>query len=147
MPFVRRSRGEPVTADTQVLLVDAMGQLLDFYAAADITFVGGSLVPVGGHNLLEPAALARPVITGPYHANAREILRALQAADAVRVVVDGAGLGAAVAQLLSDAPEAQASGARAAQVVAANRGACARIVSVLAPRLDRATGSPEADPA
>ena len=70
MDFVRRSRSEAVSAQTQVLLIDAMGMLLDCYAAADVAFVGGSLVKVGGHNLLEPAALGRPILTGPGHANA-----------------------------------------------------------------------------
>jgi 3-deoxy-D-manno-octulosonic-acid transferase len=141
--FARQARGEPVTDGIQVLLVDAMGQLLDFYAAADVTFVGGSLVPVGGHNLLEPAALSRPVLTGPGHANAREVLQALQAADGVRVVSDGAQLGRAVAELLSDAGARQRLGAQALAVVIANRGAGARIMELLAPLL---TAVPEAVP-
>ena len=62
---VRRSSGEPVTASTQVMLGDTMGELLFLYALADTAFVGGSLVPNGGHNLLEPAALAKPVLSGP----------------------------------------------------------------------------------
>jgi 3-deoxy-D-manno-octulosonic-acid transferase len=138
--FVRHSRGEPVTAATQVLLVDAMGQLLDFYAAADVTFVGGSLVPVGGHNLLEPAALSRPVLTGPYHANAGEVLQALQAVDGVRIIGDGAQLGRAVAELLADPGARHRLGAQALQVVIDSRGAVARVMAVLAPLLDRAAG-------
>ena len=63
--------------DAQVLLVDTVGELAALYAAADVAFVGGSLVPVGGHNLLEPAALGVPVITGPYNANSKEIARLL----------------------------------------------------------------------
>jgi 3-deoxy-D-manno-octulosonic-acid transferase len=139
--FVRQSGGGPVTDRTQVLLVDAMGQLLDFYAAADIAFVGGSLVQVGGHNLLEPAALSRPVLTGPYHANAREVLQALQAAAGVRVIGDGAQLGRAVAELLADAGARQRLGAQALEVVTANRGAGARLMGLLAPLLDRAAGA------
>jgi 3-deoxy-D-manno-octulosonic-acid transferase len=138
--FTRLARGQTVTEDIQVLLVDEMGMLLDFYAAADVTFVGGSLVPVGGHNLLEPAALSRPVLTGPHHANAREVLLALQAADAVRLVSDGAQLGRVVAELLADGDARRHLGARAHQVVAANRGACARVMGLLAPLLDRAGG-------
>ena len=133
--FVRRSGGEPVTDRTQVLLVDAMGELLAFYAAGEVAFVGGSLVPVGGHNLLEPAALSRPVLTGPYHANAREILQALQAVDGVRVVSDGAQLGQVVAELLADAGARQRLGAQAQQVVTAGRGACTRIMTLLGPLL------------
>jgi len=134
--FVRYSGGQAVTDAVQVLLVDAMGQLLDFYAAGDVAFVGGSLVPAGGHNLLEPAALACPVLTGPHHGNAGEVLAALQAADAVRLVSDGAQLGGTVAALLADPDERLRLGARALKVVADNRGACARIMALLAPLLD-----------
>lgn len=129
--FVRQSRAQPVTEATQVLLVDAMGLLLDFYAAADLAFVGGSLVPIGGHNLLEPAALGRAILTGPNHANAREILQALRAAHAVRVVRDGAELGRALVELLRDADARQCMGAQALQVIADGRGACARVLALL----------------
>ncbi len=139
--FARQSRATVVTDDTQVLLVDVMGQLLDFYAAGDVAFVGGSLVPVGGHNLLEPAALSRPVLTGPDHANGRDILQALQAADAVRVVSDGAQLGRAVSELLADADARQRMGAHALQVVAAGRGSCARVTALLAPLLEQQSQS------
>jgi 3-deoxy-D-manno-octulosonic-acid transferase len=121
--------------------VDAMGQLLDFYAAGDVAFVGGSLVQVGGHNLLEPAALSRPVLTGPHHANARDVLEALQAADGVRVVSDGAQLGRIVAELLADAGARERLGVQAMQVVAAGRGACTRIMGLLTPLLERAAGA------
>ncbi len=139
--FVRQSRAEPVTEHIQVLLVDAMGQLLDFYAAGDVAFVGGSLVQVGGHNLLEPAALSRPVLTGPYHANARDVLAALQAADGVRVLSDGAQLGRVVAELLADAGARQRLGAQALRVVTAGRGACTRIMGLLGPLLERVAGA------
>jgi 3-deoxy-D-manno-octulosonic-acid transferase len=129
--FARQSRAEAVTEHTQVLLVDAMGMLLDCYAAADVAFVGGSLVAVGGHNLLEPAALGRPVLTGPDHANAREILQALRDAQGVRVVRDAADLGRAVAELLADAGARQRLGAQALAVVSAGRGSCARVMALL----------------
>lgn len=134
--FAKASRDETVSGDTQVLLVDAMGLLLDFYAAGDVAFVGGSLVGVGGHNLLEPAALSRPVLTGPNHANAREILAALLAADAVRVVRDAAELGREVAGLLADAGARARMGAHALQVVAQGRGSCGRVMTLLVPLLD-----------
>jgi 3-deoxy-D-manno-octulosonic-acid transferase len=129
--FARQSRADPVTDGTQVLLVDAMGLLLDFYAAGDVAFVGGSLVRVGGHNLLEPAALARPILTGPSHANAREVLQALLAVQGVRVVRDAAELGRAVTELLRDADVRQRMGAHALQVVAQGRGSCARVLALL----------------
>jgi 3-deoxy-D-manno-octulosonic-acid transferase len=131
VPFVRHSRAEPVTAETTVLLVDAMGLLLDFYAAGDVAFVGGSLVPIGGHNLLEPAALGRPVLTGPSHGNARDVLQSLLAAQAVRVVRDGAELARVVTQLLGDPEDRERMGAQALQVVADGRGSCARVLALL----------------
>lgn len=132
--FARQSRADPVTDATQVLLVDAMGMLLDFYAAGDVAFVGGSLVRVGGHNLLEPAALGRPILTGPGHANAREILQLLLVAQGARVVHDAAQLGSAVSELLSNADLRQRMGANALQVVAHGRGSCARLMALLPAR-------------
>jgi 3-deoxy-D-manno-octulosonic-acid transferase len=129
--FARHSRADPVTDGTEVLLVDAMGLLLDFYAAGDVAFVGGSLVRVGGHNLLEPAALGRPILTGPNHANAREVLQALLTAQAVRVVRNAAELGGAVTELLRDADVRQRMGAQALQVTVQGRGACARVLDLL----------------
>jgi 3-deoxy-D-manno-octulosonic-acid transferase len=143
--FARHSHADPVSDATQVLLVDAMGLLLDFYAAGDVAFVGGSLVRVGGHNLLEPAALGRPLLTGPDHANAREVLQALLAAQGVRVVRDAAELGRAVTQLLGDADLRQRMGAQALQVVAQGRGSCARVLELLpalAATAGRAAGYP-----
>ena len=133
VPFARQSRGEAVTGQTQVLLVDEMGMLLDCYAAADVAFVGGSLVAVGGHNLLEPAALGRALITGPDHGNAPEILQALRDAAGVEVVRDAAELGRAVSALLADADARQHLGARALQVVTAGRGSCVRVMALLPP--------------
>jgi 3-deoxy-D-manno-octulosonic-acid transferase len=129
--FARHSQADPVTEATQVLLVDAMGLLLDFYAAGDVAFVGGSLVAVGGHNLLEPAALGRPILTGPHHANAREILQTLLAADAVRVVHTAAELARAVSALLRDGDARRRMGAHALQVVSAGRGSSARLMALL----------------
>ena len=135
--FARHSLSQAVSDDTQVLLVDAMGLLLEFYAAGDIAFVGGSLVPVGGHNLLEPAALSRPVLTGPDHGNAREILLALLAAGGARVVRGQADLACAVTQLLTDGDARRRMGVQALQVVTASRGSCARVIELVAPLLYR----------
>ena len=83
-------RPEPGSID--VLLVDTLGELLAFYAAGDVGFVGGSLVPVGGHNLLEPAALGKPVVCGPYSFNSPEAARLLDDAGALLRVQDAASL-------------------------------------------------------
>ncbi|HEY2591819.1 MAG TPA: lipid IV(A) 3-deoxy-D-manno-octulosonic acid transferase [Steroidobacteraceae bacterium] len=117
----------------QVLLLDTLGELLDFYAAADVVFVGGSLVPIGGHNLLEPASLARPILTGPSEFNAPEIARLLAARGAVRIVRNASDLGASVSELLANAPEREALGARSRTVIEEHRGALAQLLALLEP--------------
>ena len=74
LSWVRRSTAEPVRVETQVLLVDTMGELLKLYAASDVAVVGGSFIPRGGHNVLEPIALRRPTIVGPYVFNFQTIV-------------------------------------------------------------------------
>jgi 3-deoxy-D-manno-octulosonic-acid transferase len=130
--FARLSMPDARHAGCEVLLLDAMGGLLPWYAAADAAFVGGSLVPVGGHNLLEPAALGKPVIAGPHCSSAPAAAALLAEAHALLVVNDAAELALAVGKLLSDASLARATGARGAAVVAANRGATARALALIA---------------
>jgi 3-deoxy-D-manno-octulosonic-acid transferase len=119
-----------------VLLLDTLGELLDFYAAGEVAFVGGSLVPVGGHNLLEPAALGVPILTGPYNGNSEEIAQLLIARGAAEVVHDAAALAARVNALLAD-PQARARmGAAGGAAIAANRGAVRRLLALIEPLLD-----------
>ena len=131
--FNTRTRSEDTTADPacQCFVVDTMGELLDFYAASDVAFVGGSLVPVGGHNLLEPAALARPVIVGPQTFNSAEVTENLIAAGAVLRIADGDALGAAVLRLLSRDVERRSMGAAAFAVMERERGAVARTMALV----------------
>jgi len=131
--FNTRTRSEDATADPacQCFVVDTMGELLDFYAAADVAFVGGSLVPVGGHNLLEPAALARPVIVGPQTFNSAEVTENLIDAGAVLRIADGDALGAAVLRLLSRDDERRSMGAAAYAVMERERGAVARTMALV----------------
>ena len=98
---MRRSRATQCQADTEVLLGDTMGELMLFYAAADVAFVGGSLVDIGGHNLLEPAALKLPMITGPYNYNAQDIADLIIDSGAAVVVRDESELAAQVIRLLA----------------------------------------------
>ncbi|MEY2854852.1 MAG: hypothetical protein RL030_1984 [Pseudomonadota bacterium] len=125
------SGGQALSPDIDVLLLDTLGELLDWYAASDIAFVGGSLVPIGGHNLLEPAALARPVLTGPHSFNSPEAARLLEQADALVRVKDAESLARVVAELMGDPRHAKALGARAALAVEANRGAALRSLAAL----------------
>ena len=136
VPFVRRSTDEPVRADTEVLLVDTLGELVAFYAAADLAFVGGSLVPVGGHNLLEPAALALATLSGPEVFNAQDIAGLLVDEGAVELVADADALGEAVLRLLSDPAERRRRGEAGLRVVERNRGALGRLLALLRPVID-----------
>ena len=127
----KRCSAEPMTT---VLLVDALGELTTFYAAADVAFVGGSLVPIGGHNLLEPAALGMPVLTGPHTFNSPDVAtRASRARCRVEVNARSEQLAASLANLFDSRKRREHMGANALSFVTANRGALAAFA-----RLDRA---------
>ncbi|MBT2370610.1 lipid IV(A) 3-deoxy-D-manno-octulosonic acid transferase [Pseudomonas fluorescens] len=128
---VRRSGAEPVTAGTSVLLGDTMGELLFLYALADSAFVGGSLVPTGGHNLLEPAALAKPVITGPHVFNFLEIAAMMREVGALQEVDDAEGLAVAVQRLFELPQDAQKMAQAGLKVMQANQGALQRLLDGL----------------
>jgi len=123
-------------ADNEVLVVDTIGQLQRFYAACDVAFVGGSLVPHGGQNMLEPAALGRAVIFGPHTANFRRDVELLLAADAVIQVPDRPQFGVQLQALLSDEQMCQGYGERARQVITQNQGATARTLDLVADLVD-----------
>ena len=114
-----------------MLLLDTLGELLYFYAAADVAFVGGSLDPIGGHNLLEPAALGLPVLTGPNNANGEDVARLLLERGAAGIVSNGTELGARVAGLLSDQALRQEIGARGRAAVELNRGALQKLMELI----------------
>lgn len=139
--LARRSRDETPTTETAVLLGDTMGELMRFYGAADLAFVGGSLVPIGGHNLLEPAALGTPVLSGPHLDNLREIADTLAAAQARREVANGEALGDTLIALFDDPDERRRLGAAGQAVVDDNRGALARTLDEVNARFDAALGS------
>ncbi len=90
---------------SQILLGDTMGELLAFFGASDIAFIGGSLVPVGGHNLIEPAAWGIPILTGPNLFNFAEVAAKLTEAGAMQICENAAQLGAALIDLLGNAEE------------------------------------------
>jgi 3-deoxy-D-manno-octulosonic-acid transferase len=128
---VRRSEQRPCDSGTAVYLGDTMGELMLLYAAADVAFVGGSLVPAGGHNPLEPAALARPVLHGPHMFNFAEIDRRLRAAGGSREVWDAGELARAVGDYLTQAELCRATGEQARAFVAQNRGALDRLLEII----------------
>ncbi|MBS7662246.1 lipid IV(A) 3-deoxy-D-manno-octulosonic acid transferase [Pseudomonas lalucatii] len=125
----RRSSGEAPDAADQVLLGDTMGELLFLYALADCAFVGGSLVANGGHNLLEPAALGKPVLSGPHLFNFLEIAAQLREAGALGEVADGEQLAAEVAGLWREPQRAQRMSQAGVAVMRANQGALQRLLA------------------
>ena len=131
--FKRRSGNESLEPSTSVLLGDSMGELTMFYAASDVAFVGGTLVPVGGHNLLEPGALGLPVVTGPHLFNTLEIAELFRDIGASIEVQDADGLANAVIPLLQDSAAAVSMGIKGRQVVTRNRGALRRLMVLLKP--------------
>lgn len=133
--WARRSAGQPVPAEATVLLLDSIGELGLFYGAADIAFVGGSLVPVGGHNLLEPAALGVPVLTGPSNDNGREIAAVLSAAGAALIVADAADLAANLIALFGDAARRRRIGEAGRAAVYTQRGSVGRLLDLIDARI------------
>jgi len=132
---VSRTEGIACSAATSVFLGDTMGEVPLFYAASDVAFVGGSLVPVGGHNLLEPAAQGVPVITGPHLFNAQDIADMFVDLRACRIVKDQEELAAAVAYLLANPDKAAELGHNGLALLQQNRGALARLLMLLEPHL------------
>ncbi len=133
--FVARTEEVPCTPDTEVYLGDTMGDLPLFYAATNVAFVGGSLVPIGGHNLLEPAALGKPVITGPHLFHTQDIADKFEKVGASISVNNAAQLGAAVTDLFADEATAADIGQRGLEIVQQNKGALDRLLKLLEPLL------------
>ncbi|MDO9391402.1 MAG: 3-deoxy-D-manno-octulosonic acid transferase [bacterium] len=125
------------SSNFEVLLLDTIGELVNAYAASDIAFVGGSLVPVGGHNPLEPAALGIPVIFGPHMFNARESAEGLLACGGAVQVKDAGGLNGALAGFLSDEEKRFAAGVRARSLVDSKRGVSQATAELVAGKINR----------
>jgi 3-deoxy-D-manno-octulosonic-acid transferase len=134
---LRSEQGAEVPATIDVLLGDTMGELLLMYAAADLAFVGGSLVPTGGHNLLEPAALGKATVVGPHTFNFLEITRLAVERGAALQVHSGDELAEALRQLLADVDRRQAIGEAGRRLVEENRGALKQNLALIAALLPR----------
>jgi 3-deoxy-D-manno-octulosonic-acid transferase len=139
--YVRRSQwgtaAPDVPADVQVLLGDSMGELAAYYAAADLAFIGGSLLPLGGQNLIEACALGVPVVVGPHTFNFTQATGDALASGAAVRVADAPGLAQALRELIEDVPRRIAMGQAGAAFAARHRGATARTVMVLGALLGR----------
>ncbi len=128
---VQRTEAAACTEHTDVFVGDTMGELPLFYAAADVAFVGGSLVPNGGQNPLEPAALGLPLLVGPHFFNFQEIVEMLIAAGGATEVRDASDVAAVLRAFLKDANHRHAAGEKARAVVGQNRGALQTLLGLL----------------
>jgi len=126
---LRRSRDEMQACD--VMLGDTMGELLVLLGAADIAFVGGSLIDNGGHNYIEPAAWSLPVLSGPSYFNFAEVVSLLYKKDAISILPNADALAKKVSILLNDSELAKEMGERGKHVAEQNRGATARLIQAI----------------
>lgn len=127
----RRSRLAAGTAPGAVLILDTVGELAALYALAEVVFVGGSLVPVGGHNVLEPAMRGKPVLVGPHMSNFREGAELLERSGGGLVVKDGPELERELARLLEDRDLARRMGEAARQAFAGRQGAVSATLDLI----------------
>ena len=142
--MVSRTEGR-AAGEASVFLCDTMGEVPIFYAASDVAFVAGSLVPIGGHNLLEPAALGVPVVTGPHNFNAQDIADLFIDMGACLRVESPEELVEAVSELLANPDEAARLGRTGQKVLEDNRGALDRLLVLLEPLLEHS--GPDDNPA
>ena len=122
-------------ADTQAFVINTLGELMPFFACAQVAFVGGSLQAIGGHNLLEPAAMGTAVITGPHLHNFAEISRRMSEAGALRICDDVDQLGDELLHLLGDVSARRKMVEAGAELVANGRGALERTLELIGPSL------------
>ncbi|HET9693258.1 MAG TPA: lipid IV(A) 3-deoxy-D-manno-octulosonic acid transferase [Steroidobacteraceae bacterium] len=142
--FAQRSAGDlPATAD-EVFLIDTIGELQMLYAASDVAFVGGSLVPIGGHSLLEPAVLGLPILSGPHTHNGPDIATLLEQAGALKLVASREALAQSLLEWFDAPAAAREAGERGRRAVAANRGSVDRLVALIEPLLVSSSAAPRA---
>lgn len=135
IPYARRSAEEWPGAETPVFLIDTMGELSQLYGAAEFAFIGGSLVPVGGHNALEAVVHGVPVLTGPAVFNFQEIYSALRGVGAAVMVEDAESLAHGAHVWLDDPAAAKRAGERGRNWMLENQGALDRLWAVVDPYL------------
>jgi 3-deoxy-D-manno-octulosonic-acid transferase len=124
----RRSTNTPIAEDTQVVLGDTMGEMFSYYGASDVAFIGGSLLPFGGQNLIEAAAMGTPAIIGPHTFNFAEAAELAISCGATVRVGDARELGQQVQAILASAPLRQRMAAAARDFSQTHQGACAKLM-------------------
>jgi 3-deoxy-D-manno-octulosonic-acid transferase len=129
--FQRRSQDLNVPAEIEVMLGDTMGEMFAYYAASDLAFIGGSLLPYGGQNLIEACAVGKPVLIGPYTYNFADATKLAVEAGAAIQVMDTQEMVQKAGELLSDAEALQKIGGRGRKFVAAHRGATESALKII----------------
>ena len=132
-----RSQPETIHASTDVIVLDSLGELLGFYQVSDYAFVGGSLVPIGGHNVLEPIAMQTPVFCGPFMQNSKTICADLCEANAIKQTAHVDALMTAIITMHHDPAQRARQIANATSVLKANRGSVARCLQAVMDVLKR----------
>lgn len=135
LAYARRSATQPLASDGQIFLGDSMGELAAYYAAADLAYVGGSLLPLGGQNLIEAAAAGCPALIGPHTWNFAEAAEQAVACGAARRVADAGELAEAVTTLFHDPSTRERMRDSGLRFAALNRGATERVMAMLERRL------------
>ena len=133
--YQRRSDERMVQHDTQVVLGDSMGELFAYYVSADVAFVGGSLLPLGGQNLIEACAVGTPVLVGPHTFNFQDATAQALAAGAARLVHDADDLMETASLLLASADDRRRMSDAGRQFAQAHRGATARVMALVESRV------------
>jgi len=129
--YVRRSAGMPAAADCAFVLGDSMGEMFAYYAACDVAFIGGSLLPFGGQNLIEACAMGRPVLIGPHTWNFEAVANDALQADAALRVADAAALGMQLRALFADEALRERMSRQALAFSGSHRGATQRVMAVI----------------
>ncbi|VAW47306.1 3-deoxy-D-manno-octulosonic acid transferase [hydrothermal vent metagenome] len=122
LTFARRSQNQPIKASTQVYLADSIGELMLWFACCDVAFIGGSLVPFGGHNILEPAALKKPVLSGPHYSNLQALFDTFSTNGALTITQTAQALGEQLIQLSQSPKKCQPLGQKAHDSFCQNSG-------------------------
>ena len=136
LSYCKWSESKEKKIDSDVLLVDTLGDLLFFYSVSEVTFVGGSLFDIGGHNLIEPAILMKPILTGPKLENVQEIADQFRSNQAIIIVSNHKDLSSSVIELSDDQERCNQMTNNAKQVIEKNKGSKEKILQLIQPHIE-----------
>ena len=136
LSYCKWSESKEKRIDSDVLLVDTLGDLLFFYSVSDVSFVGGSLFDIGGHNLIEPAILMKPILTGPKLNNVQEIADQFRSNQAIIIVSNHKDLSNSIIDLSDDKERCNEMTSNAKQVIEKNKGSKEKILQLIQPHIE-----------